>query len=71
MNYTERIKTLFIDIKNLKVSLVTINGVNSNSPTRKEEIFSISKSVEVYGLEEYINQLIFVYEPTKVEYESL
>lgn len=68
MNYTEKTKTLFIDIENLKASVVTINGVNSNSPTRKEEIFSISKSAEVYGLYQHIKQMIETYEPTKVTY---
>lgn len=68
MTYTERIKTLFIDIENLRASVITLNGVNSNSPTRKEETFSISKSVEVYGLEKHIANMTKIYEPTKIIY---
>jgi len=68
MSYLERIKTLFIDVENLKASVVTINGVNTNSPTRKEEVFSISKSVSVYGLEEHIKNMVDTYEPAKIVY---
>jgi len=71
MNYSERIKVLYIDVENLKSSVVIINGVNTNSPTRKEEMFSISKSVSVYGIEEHVKNMVATYEPTKIVYCEL